>query len=292
MGELHDKMKAECLLRGLSPNTYNGYLCRCRRFAKHFMRSPTEMGEEEVRNFLLYLATEENASAAAQKGYIGALRFLYREILKRPEVVENLPSPKLPTRLPVVLSREEVMAIFQATRFIKHKAIVATSYGAGLRIAEVAALRKTDIDSKRMRIYIQLGKGNKDRHSILSPMLLELLRDYCKKFRPKGEWLFPGQNPRRHISTATISVAFRKAVKKVGIQKKATFHSLRHSFATHLLENGTDIRFVQQLLGHSSIRTTVRYTHVSNAYLQTIESPWDALKNLKKKGGRPCKPKK
>ena len=291
MGELHDKMKAECLLRGLSPNTYNGYLCRCRRFAKHFMRSPTQMGEEEVRSFLLHLATEENASAAAQKGYIGALKFLYREILKRPEVVENLPSPKLPKRLPVVLSREEVMAIFEATRFIKHKAIVATSYGAGLRIAEVAGLRKTDIDSKRMRIHIQ-GKGQKERQSILSPLLLELLRDYYKQMPPKGEWLFPGQNPRRHICTATISGAFKRAVKKAGIQKKASFHSLRHSFATHLLENGTDIRYVQQLLGHASIRTTVRYTHVSNAHLQTIQSPWDALKNLEKKGGRPCKPKK
>lgn len=292
MGELYDKVKAECLLRGYSPNTYNGHLCRCRRFAKHFMRSPAEMGEEEVRSFLFHLATVEKASPAKQKGYIGALKFLYREILKRPEVVEDLKSPKLPRRMPVVLDRQEVAAIIKATKSIKHKAIVATSYGAGLRIAEVARLKKNDIDSKRMRIYIQLGKGNKDRHSILSPRLLELLRDYYQKGRPKGDWLFPGQNPKRHISTAAISVAFRKAVKKAGIQKKATFHSLRHSFATHLLEDGTDIRVVQQLLGHTSIRTTVRYTHVSNAYLQTIESPFDTLPKLKAEGGRPCKRKK
>jgi len=291
MGELYDKVKAECLLRGYSPNTYNGHLCRCRRFAKHFMRSPAEMGQEEVRSFLLYLVTEEKASAAKQHAYIGALRFLYREILKRPEVVENLKSPKVPRRLPVVLAREEVRAILETTENIKHRAIVATSYGAGLRITEVAGLKKTDIDSKRMRILIH-GKGKKDRYSILSPRLLELLREYYQKGGPKGEWLFPGQKPHKHIGTAAITAAFRKAKKKAGIQKKATFHSLRHSFATHLIEDGTDIRVVQQLLGHSSIRTTVRYTHVSNAYLQTIESPFDALPKLKGKGGRPCKRKK
>jgi len=292
MGELYNRMKAECLLRGLSPNTYNGHLCRCRRFAKHFMRSPAEMGEEEVRRFLLHLADVEKAGPAKQKSYIGALKFLYREILNRPEVVENLKNPKLPSRLPVVLSREEVLAIMEAIASIKHKAIVATSYGTGLRIAEVAALKKTDVDSQRMRIYVQLGKGKKDRHSILSPLLLELLREYYQKSRPKGDWLFPGRDPLRHISTAAISLAFRKAIKKAGIQKKATFHSLRHSFATHLLENGTDIRIVQQLLGHSSIRTTVRYTHVSNAFLKTVESPWDALQKLQSEGGKPCKPKK
>jgi len=292
MGELYDKVKAECLLRGYSPNTYNGHLCRCRRFAKHFMRSPAEMGREEVESFLFHLATVEEASPAKQKGYVGALKFLYREILKRPEVVEDLKSPKLPTRLPVVLDRQEVRAILEACTSIKHKAIVATGYGAGLRIAEVARLKKNDIDSKRMRIYIQLGKGKKDRHSILSPRLLELLREYYQKGQPKGDWLFPGQNIKRHISTAAITAAFRQAKKKAGIQKKATFHSLRHSFATHLLEDGTDIRVVQQLLGHSSIRTTVRYTHVSNAFLGTIESPFDALPTLKSKGGRACKPKK
>lgn len=290
MGELHDKMKAEFLLRGYSPNTYKGHLCRCRRFAKHFMRSPAQMGEQEIRTFLLDLITEQNASPSVQKAYINALKFLYREILKRPEVVENLRNPKLPKRLPVVLSREEVLAIFQVIKSLKHKAIVATSYGTGMRIAEVSSLRKTDVDSKRMRIYIQLGKGNKDRHTILSPMLLELLRDYWTKSRPKGQWLFPGQNPQKHICPCTVSVAFKKAVKKAGIKKKATFHSLRHSFATHLLENGTDIRFVQELLGHTSIRTTVRYTHVSNAYLRTIESPWDALQKLQQKGEPPCKP--
>ena len=156
--------------------------------------------------------------------------------------------------------RTPSLAIFRAIKFFKHKAIVATSYRTGMRIAEVSSLRKIDVDSKRMRTYIQLGKGEKDRHSILSPMLLELLRHYCKKTRPKGEWLFPGQNPKKHICPCTVSVAFKKAVKKAGIKKKATFHSLRHSFATHLLENGTDIRFVQELLGHTSIRTTVRYT--------------------------------
>jgi len=292
MGELYDRMKGEFLLRGYSPNTYNGYLCRCRRFAKHFMRSPVEMGEEEVRGFLLHVTSEENASPSLQRAYQNALKFLYKEVLKRPEVVENLKSPKMPTRLPVVLSREEVLAIYQATTLLKYKATVAISYGAGLRIAEVANLKKTDIDSKRMRIYIREGKGKKDRHSILSPILLKLLRQYYTQGRPKGDWLFPGRNPSNPISTASIHKSFKNAIKKAGIQKKSSFHSLMHSFATHLLENGTDIRFVQQLLGHTSIRTTVRYTHVSNAYLGTIESPWDALQNPETKGGSSCKPKK
>jgi len=235
------------------------------------------MGEEEVRLFLLHVTKEENASPSVQRAYQNAFKFLYREVLKRPEVVENLKSPKMPTRLPVVFSRQEVVAIFQATPHIKHKATMAIGNGAGLRIGEVARLKKADIDSSRMRIYIREGKGKKDRHSILSPGLLKLLREYYKKAQPKGDWLFPGQKPQNHITRNAIHQSFKKAVKKAGIQKNVSFHSLRHSFATHLLENGTDIRFVQQLLGHTSIRTTVRYTHVSNAYLGTIESPWDGL---------------
>ena len=189
----------------------------------------------------------------------------------------------------MVLSREEVLAIFEAIPYIKHKAMVATSYGAGLRISEVCALRKSDIDSQRMQIRVHQGKGKKDRFALLSPLVLELLREYYRKVRPKGDWLFPGQNPKRHLTTNAIHKAFKKALKKVGIRKKASMHSLRHSFATHLLENGTDIRFVQALLGHASIRSTTRYTHVSNAALAQIESPWDRLIKAQKQGGQPCK---
>jgi site-specific recombinase XerD len=288
MGKLQEQMKADLLLKGYSPYTQNGYLWRCRTFTKHFMRSPAEMGEQEVRQFLLYLAQDQKADPYVVKAYLSALKFLYRTTLRRPEVVATIPSPKLPKRMPVVLSRQEVLAVFEAIRYIKHRAIIATTYSAGLRISEVCALRKSDIDSTRMRILIH-GKGNKDRYAILSPMILELLRQYCRKVHPKGVWLFPGQNPGRHLTTNCISQIFKRAVKKVGIHKKATMHSLRHSFATHLLENGTDIRFVQALLGHASIRTTARYTHVSNAYIQKIENPWDALHKEHTQGGRPCK---
>ena len=299
MGELHDRMKGECLMRGYSPRTYNAYLSSCRRLAKHYSRSPADMGEEEIKGFLLYIAQEENAGPWVQKAYQSAFKFLYREVLNRPEVVQNLKTPKAPRTLPVVLSRQEVVAIFLATPHIKHKAALALAYGAGLRIGEVTGLKKTDIDSARMRIYICRGKGNKDRHSILSPGLLKLLREYYRQVRPKGDWLFPGQKPGAHISTGAIHRIFKKAVRDAGIQKNVSFHALRHSFATHLLENGTDMRFVQQLLGHTSIVTTVRYTHVSNAYLGTIESPWDALpaqpaphKTKKTRGGKSCKSKK
>jgi site-specific recombinase XerD len=246
------------------------------------------MGEQEIRTFLLYLAEQEQVSAGLQKAYLSALKFLYRHTLNRPEEVENIPHPKLPKRMPVVLSREEVLAIFEAIGYIKHKAMIATTYAAGLRISEVCALRKSDIDSQRMRIYVYLGKGKKDRFALLSPVVLELLRQYYRKVRPKGEWLFPGRNPKKHLTKGSIHQAFKRAVQKVGIHKKASMHSLRHSFATHLLENGTDIRFVQALLGHASIRSTVRYLHVSNAYVSHIESPFDALQKGEEQGGQPC----
>jgi len=288
MGKLQEQMKADLTLKGYSEHTHEGYLRYLRGFAKHYMRSPAEMGEEEIRAFLLYLVREQKADPYLQKAYITALKFFYRTTLGRPEVVANIPNPKLPKRMPVVLSEEEVLAIFEAIRYIKHKAMIATTYGAGLRISEVCSLRKSAVDSQRMRILIH-GKGKKERYCLLSPMILELLREYYRKVRPKGDWLFPGRNPQNHLSSGSIHKAFKKAVKKVGIKKKVSMHSLRHAFATHLLEHGTDIRFVQVLLGHASIRSTMRYTHVSNAALSQIESPWDRLLKAQKQGGPPCK---
>jgi site-specific recombinase XerD len=288
MGKLQEKMKADLVLKGYSEHTHEAYLRYLRRFAKHYMRSPGEMGEEEVRAFLLHLVQEQKADPYLQKAHLSALKFFYRTTLGRPEVVANIPNPKLPKRMPVVLSMEEVLAIFEAIRYIKHKAMIATTYGAGLRISEVCSLRKSDVDSQRMRILIH-GKGKKDRYCLLSPMILELLRAYYRKVRPKGDWLFPGRNPQKHLTRSSISHVFKRAVKKVGIKKKVSMHALRHSFATHLLEHGTDIRFVQVLLGHASIRSTMRYTHVSNAALARIESPWDRLLKTKKQGGQSCK---
>ena len=180
MGKLREQMKADLTLKGYSEHTHEAYLRYLRGFAKHFMRSPAEMGEEEIRAFLLHLVEEQKADPYLQKAHISALKFFYRTTLGRPEVVANIPNPKLPKRMPVVLSEQEVLAIFEAIRYIKHKAMIATSYGAGLRISEVCSLRKSDIDSQRMRILIH-GKGKKDRYSLLSPMILELLREYYRK---------------------------------------------------------------------------------------------------------------
>lgn len=288
MGKLREQMMADLSLKGYSERTHEAYLRYVRRFAEHFNRSPAEMGEEEIRSFLLHLIEEQKVDPTLQKAHVTALKFLYRITLKRPEVVENIPNPKIPKRLPVVLSLEEVLAIFEAIEKIKYKAIVATAYGAGLRISEVCALRIADIDSQRMRIFVHHGKGGKDRYALLGSLVLELLRECYRRIRPKGIYLFPGQNPQRHIGATSVSIVFKKAVQKVGLAKKATMHSLRHAFATHLLERGTDIRFVQVLLGHASIRSTTRYTHLSNAYLAQIESPWDALQKLRTQGGQPC----
>jgi integrase/recombinase XerD len=288
MGKLQERMNSDLCLKGYSVHTCRAYLRYVRRFAQHFMRSPAEMGEEEIRAFLLHLIQNDHADPILQKAHICALKFFYRTTLKRPEVVANIPNPRIPKRLPAVLSPEEVLAIFEAIEHIKYKTIVATAYGSGLRVSEVCALRSADIDSRQMRIYVCCGKGGKDRYALLSPLVLELLRECYRQIRPKGIYLFPGQKADRHISPGAVSQVFKKAVRKIGLQKKATMHSLRHSFASHLLEKGTDIRFVQALLGHASIRSTVRYTHVSHASLLRVESPWDALQKLRTQGGEPC----
>jgi len=292
MGKLQEKMREEMILRGFVQNTMDNYLRYCRNFAKHYMRCPNEMGEEEVREFLLHLRQEKDVSASLYKSYVVSLRFLYKHTLKRPEVVRDIPYPKMPKTLPVVLGRTEVIRILGALNNLKHQAILVTTYSAGLRISEALNLKKSDIDSERMSIRVDQGKGKKDRYSILSMLNLTLLREYYKQTQPPGDWLFPGSKPEKHLGYAAARVVFVNAKKKAGIHKKATVHTLRHSFATHLLENGTDIRYVQTLLGHASIKTTVRYLHVSNRYIEKIESPWDALHRADLEGELYDPPKK
>jgi integrase/recombinase XerD len=277
MGELHDQMKEDLVLKAYSPNTQRNYLRCARNFAKHYMRSPEEMGEQEVRDFLLHLVRDRQASPATLDMYVNALKFLYNVTLKRPEVVQGLSHPKRPKTLPVILSPEEVLRIFAAIRSVKHKAIIATAYAAGLRISEVCALRVSDIDSQRMRIHVRAGKGKKDRYVMLGESLLDLLRQYYRKARPQGEYLFPGYKPHRPICTNAVRQVLRKVIRETGLTKKVTMHTLRHCFATHLLERGTDIRILQVLLGHSSIRTTLRYTHVTDPLVQKLVSPLDMI---------------
>jgi integrase/recombinase XerD len=235
------------------------------------------MGEQEIRDFLLHLVRDRKASPATLSMYVNALKFLYNVTLKRPEAVQALAYPKRPKTLPVILSPEEVIRIFGAIRSVKHKAIIATAYAAGLRISEVCALRVSDIDSKRRRIHVRAGKGKKDRYVMLGESLLDLLRQYYRKARPQGAYLFPGYKPQRPICTTAVRQVLRKAVQEAGLTKRVTMHTLRHCFATHLLERGTDIRILQVLLGHSSIRTTLRYTHVTDPLVQNLVSPLDLI---------------
>ena len=277
MGKLHDRMKGDLLLKAYSPHTQSAYRRCARHFASHYMRSPEEMGEQEIRGFLLHLVRDRKASPATLGMYVNALKFLYTITLKRPEAVKEIPHPKRPKTLPVILSPQEVLRIFAVIRSLKHKAIIATAYAAGLRISEVCALRIADIDSQRRRIHIRSGKGKKDRDVMLGESLLALLRQYYQKGRPKGEYLFPGQKPQRHITPTAVRQVLRKVIRETGLSKKVTMHTLRHCFATHLLEAGTDIRILQVLLGHSSICTTLRYTHITDRLVQKLVSPLDMI---------------
>jgi integrase/recombinase XerD len=204
MGKLHDQMQEDLLLKAYSPHTQKAYLCCARHFANHYMRSPEEMGEQEIRGFLLHLVRDRKASPAMLGMYINALKFLYNVTLKRPEAVKGISHPKRPKTLPVILSPEEVLRVFEAIRSVKYKAIIAAAYAAGLRISEVCGLRIADIDSQRMRIYIRSGKCKKDRYAMLGESLLALLRQYYQTTRPPGEYLFPGQKPQRPISTRVM----------------------------------------------------------------------------------------
>ena len=277
MGKLHDQMEGDLILKAYSPHTQKAYLRGARHFARHYMRSPQEMGEQEVRDFLLHLVRDRNASPATQDMYVNALKFLYAVTLKRPEVVKDLSHPKRPKTLPVILSPAEVLRVFAAIHSVKYKAIIAIAYAGGLRISEVCSLSVSNIDSQRMRIHIRSGKGKKDRYVMLGERLLTLLRQYYQAVRPQGKYLFPGQKPHSHISTSSVSRVLQKVIQETGLSKKVTMHTLRHCFATHLLEAGTDIRILQVLLGHSSILTTLRYTHITDRLVQKLVSPLDML---------------
>ena len=221
----------------------------------------TEINDSDIKDYLLYLIESKNVSTSTLNSAINALKFYYGTMLKKKFVYE-VKRPKKDKKLPVVLSQEEVEKILLSVDNIKHKAILMLTYSAGLRVSEIVNLKSKDIDSKRMLIYIKMAKGRKDRYVMLSESILQILRDYWKEYRPV-EWLFPGQDKEKHITTRTVEKIFSNACEKAKILKPVSIHSLRHSFATHLLENGTDLRYIQELLGHKNIKTTEIYTHVS-----------------------------
>ena len=277
MGTLHDRMRADIRIRRYSPCTEKEYLRCCFNFTKHFMRSPADMGEEEVRAFLVHLVEVKKVSASVQKMYVAGLKFLYGVTLNRPDVVERIPWPKVPKILPDVLSLAEVAKVLAAVDAYTYRMVITTAYAAGLRISEACALCVRDIDTPRTVLHVRCGKGAKDRYVMLSPVLLESLRDYWRAQRPQGQLLFPGSDPARPVHPATVRNALRKAVSRVALSKRVSPHTLRHSFATHLMEAGTPLPVIQAVLGHGSLRTTSRYTHVSTHLIAATPSPLDRL---------------
>ena len=273
MTPLRRRMLDDLRIRDFSPCTIAQYTRYVGRFAQHFGRSPEHLGLEEIRTYFVHLANA-GVSGAIREQTGSGLRFLYGVTLGRPEVAEKIPHAKREKHLPVVISRSEVLRLLKVVSNIKHRAILSTCYSGGLRVSEIANLRVKDIDSERMVIRVFQGKGRKDRFVPLSTKLLELLREYWIAVHP-GEWLFPGNKGDRPISRRSIHRICIKARIMAGIAKNVTPHTLRHSYATHLLEAGTNVRVIQLLLGHSSLRTTEIYTHVSTGDLLGTTSPLD-----------------
>lgn len=274
MEKWREEMSADLHLKGLAPTTQKAYLREVGNLSDYFGKPPYELGEGEIKEYLLYLLHERKVSEGTYRYYWSGLKFFYRHTLKRESVIEKLPCPKRKSKLPVVLDISEVEALISVTTNLKHKAILMITYSSGLRISEAASLKITDIDSARMMVRIRQGKGGKDRYSILSHAALECLREYWRRYHP-GEWLFEGRDRDTHLSTSSIRQIFCKAAKRARITKPASVHTLRHSFATHLIEGGTSLRHVQLLLGHRSPMTTTVYLHVSRLSLSQVSSPLD-----------------
>jgi integrase/recombinase XerD len=278
MGKTRDRMVAELEIRRYRPATIRRYVGCAAHVVRHFMRPLESLEGEDLRGFFLHLVRERKLSAGGQKSYVAALRFAYLHVLARPEMIHFLPWPRVTRPLPVVLSGSEVERLLLAVASLKYRAVVMCAYGAGLRVSEACGLRPQDIDSKRMLLHVREGKGARDRYVGLSQRLLDALRIYWVAIRPARDgYLFPGESAGSHVSGDAVRDALKKAADVCGVTKRATPHVLRHSFATHLLESGTDIRVIQQLLGHQSIRTTSRYTHVSARLIGRTTSPLDLL---------------
>jgi len=276
MSTLREQMLADMQLKGLTPKTQKIYLREVRNYAKYFDKSPEELGEKELREYLLHLLNERKLAKGTYRFYYQALKFLYKNTLKREDFVEKIRCPQGKKKLPVVLDLTEVKTLLSVMENLKHRAILMITYSAGLRISETARLKVTDIDSKRMMVRVQQGKGGKDRYTILSKTALECLRQYWRQYHPK-DWLFEGQTEGTHVCHSSIYQIFVEAKERAGITKPVSPHTLRHSFATHLIEAGTSLHHVQLLLGHRSPTTTTVYLHVSKMNLAQVSSPLDSI---------------
>jgi integrase/recombinase XerD len=279
MTPLRQRMLQDMGIRNLAVNTQLAYVQQISAFARHFDRSPEALGPEQVRAYQVHLIEERKLAAGSLSVVAAALRFLYKVTLHRPWSSDDIPMPKRPLKLPIVLSPEEVSRFLACVASTKHRTILTTIYASGLRVSEAVQLRPADIDSSRMVLRVDQGKGRKDRYVMLSPRLLEVLRDYWRSEHPKL-WLFPGDGAGCHISKNAVEQACQKAQRACGIDKPVTPHSLRHAFATHLLEAGTDVRRIQLLLGHRSLATTSRYLKIATSSLCATVSPFDQLPDL------------
>lgn len=277
MTQLRQRMSEDMQVRNLSPNTQLSYVQQVSLFARYFGKSPESLGPEDIRTYQLYLSNEKKLAPGSILIAVAALRFLYKVTLHRDWSFDQIiPAPKKPQKLPIVLSPEEVLRFLGCVQRVKHCAILTSCYAAGLRISEAIRLKTTDIDSQRMVIRVEQGKGQKDRYVMLSPKLLETLRNWWRAEKPT-DWLFPGDIPGKHITRGAVEDACEKAQRLSGISKPITPHSMRHAFAVHLLEAGTDVRTIQLLLGHRSLATTARYLRIATSKVCSTTSPLDLL---------------
>ena len=280
MTPLRLRMIENMEIRNLAPLTQKAYVEQVSRFARHFGRSPEHLGPDEIRLWLLHLTRDKQLSASSMSVAVSALRFCYTVTLGRTWTIEtDIPTQRQPKKLPTVLSPEEVAAFLDAVKSVKQRVILTVCYAAGLRVSEAVHLKPAAIDSQRMVIRVEAGKGRKDRYVMLSPKLLAILRAYWKAAHPK-EWLFPGGQPGQPITRSAVELACAQALERSGIAKPVTPHSLRHAFAVHLLEAGTDLRTIQLLLGHRSLSTTSKYLRIATSTVCATASPLDTLRPL------------
>jgi integrase/recombinase XerD len=273
---LRQRMLEDLQIRHYSPTTIRLYLYSVAEFARHFHKPPDQLGPEHIREYQLFLIKEKQASQSTCIQLVCALRFLYTHTLNRKIEIERIPFPRRERKLPLILSREEVKALLEAPAKLRDRAALAVLYGSGLRVAEATQLKPGDIDARRNVLWVRQGKGRKDRQTLLPAKLLELLRLYWRAERP-GEWLFPVADGTRSIGPKAVYLACRAAAQAAGIRKPVHPHSLRHAFATHLLEAGVNLRTIQLLLGHANLETTARYLQVADVAVRSTPSPLDAL---------------
>ena len=279
MTSLRRRMLEDLRIRNYARTTVECYVRSVAEFARHFNKPPDQLGEEEIRSGQLYLLHEKRVKLPTYIQAVCGLRFFYRHTLNRKIDIERIPLPRYERKLPVILSKEEVRALLEAPRNLGHRAILATLYGAGLRVSEVTNLRVADLDRQRKIISVRGGKGRKDRQVMLSEPLREVLVAYWRWARPT-DWLFPGEKPGRPLTREAVFDACRKAARRAGIAKPVHPHSLRHAFATHLLDDGVSLPVIQALMGHNHVTTTARYLHVSDAAIRATRSPLEMLGSL------------